>query len=129
MKTTNYIHFFIQLIFALLVAAILIGSMALENGDLFLMLYLAIPLGIYQLLSSIIHVIGKGGKSPLTIHLILSALHLLFFYFGANNILTHGSKPIEELLAIGVPSILALYSFVIAFTKLNPFILRIKEKH
>lgn len=121
MKTVNYIHFFIQLIFTLLIAAVLVGALMLEDNNLFILLYIAIPLGAYHVLTSLLHVIYKRGKSPLTLHLIVSIIYLFFFYMEANNIAFIDFGDLKYFLGVVIPSMLALYSFVVAFYKLNPF--------
>ena len=121
MKTINYIHFFIQLLFTLSAAFILIGTLLADKSAIFLMVYLAIPVGAYHVISSAVHVIYKGIKSPLSIHLLLSILYLTPFFLEAGNIFSLGLGDIGAFIAFAIPSLLAIYSIVVSFTKLNPF--------
>jgi hypothetical protein len=123
MKTLKYINMGVQGVF-IFTAALGLANYVMEK-DLFLLAFIALFLGPYQVLVSIVDVIRKGQNSKLLGHLILSAIYLatwgLIAEYGpySSEDFFFNTVP-GQLLCITPPALLATYHWYLTFTRFNP---------
>ncbi len=113
----------IQGLFIFLSALAVISIFTERNS--FLVVYVALYLGPYQVLISIIDILRKGQDSKLIGHFLLSVVYIVAWYlceeFGGYHVEAFLEDTwFGQLLIFAPPALLATYHWYITFTRFNP---------